>query len=96
MTIKSIVLFIHFCAKVTKAVSKIDCEGGSRQWHEAHSQEEVKQLADIDLFRVKWRSRKADTLSLLCLCAFICTSHTYTVHTHIHKYSLIAMNNDYS
>lgn len=40
-----------------------------------HIKEAVKQPADIDLFRVNWRSRKADTLSLPIDSTHTCTQY---------------------
>ena len=53
----------------------------------AHSEEVVKQLADIDPFRVKWRSRKqTHTLSSQTesACFHIHLPHIYKVHACIH------------
>lgn len=60
-----------------------------------HTQEVVEQLANIDQFRVKWRSRKTDrhSTSPKRVCVFMWTSHSFiSVHMHIYSRSVC---NDY-
>ncbi len=109
--VSALPFFVRTWDKKSGVVCSLTCEGDKceaqnrlwrRQkavrWMQTHSQEEVKQLADIDLSQVKWRSRKRDThcLSVECLCVSLRTSPTPTVpmhacthtHTHTHTHTL--------